>query len=233
MIAHRGASAYRPENTISAYELAIEQRADMIEVDLHTTRDGVVAISHDAGLGHLGGSGEIADVTWLELQELDAGDGQRVPCLDEVLDRFGAQIPFNLEIKTHSRGRYPGLEEAAVSAAEQRGILDQVLFSSFDRQVLANVRARSAQARVGLLLSPADPGSPIERAQALGAEAINPHVLLASTELVEAAHAADLAVYVYTVDAPETMQRLIDAGVDGLFTNTPDCMREYLVSRGG
>ena len=217
---------------MSAYELAVEQRADMIEIDLHTTRDGVIAISHDAGLGHLGGSGEIADVTWLELQELDAGDGQRVPRLDDVLDRFGAQIPFNLEIKTSDRGRYVGLEDAAVSAAEQRGILDGVLFSSFDRKVLANVRERSAQARVGLLLSPADPGSAIERAQALGAEAINPHVALVNSALVEAAHGEDLAVYVYTVDDPESMQRLIDLRVDGLFTNRPDRLRELLVSRG-
>jgi glycerophosphoryl diester phosphodiesterase len=157
VIAHRGASAYKPENTMAAYQLAIDQQADMIEIDLHTTQDGAIAVSHDGGLEHLGAKGEIADVCWAELQQLDAGEGERVPCLDEVLDRFGESIPF---------------------------------------------------------------------------EAINPHVLLVDADLVEAAHGEGMAVYVYTVDALDTMLRLIDLGVDGLFTNRPDRMRELLSSRG-
>ena len=217
---------------MAAYQLAIDQQADMIEIDLHTSQDGAIAISHDAGLEHLGAKGEIADVCWAELQQLDAGEGERVPCLAEVLDRFGESIPFNLEIKVAERGRYPGLEDAAVSAVEDRAILDRTLFSSFDDRVLAAVRRRSAEARIGLLLSPVDPQRAIARAQQLGAEAINPHVLLADTALVEAAHGEGMAVYVYTVDALDTMLRLIDLGVDGLFTNRPDRMRELLRSRG-
>jgi glycerophosphoryl diester phosphodiesterase len=232
VIAHRGASAYKPENTMAAYQLAIDQQADMIEIDLHTTQDGAIAVSHDGGLEHLGAKGEIADVCWAELQQLDAGEGERVPCLDEVLDRFGESIPFNLEIKTAERGRYPGLEDAAVSAVEDRAILERTLFSSFDDRVLAAVRRRSADARIGLLLSPGDSQRAIARAQQLGAEAINPHVLLVDADLVEAAHGEGMAVYVYTVDALDTMLRLIDLGVDGLFTNRPDRMRELLSSRG-
>ena len=99
VIAHRGASAYRPENTMPAYALAIEMRADMIEIDLHRTRDGEIVITHDEELSSLGGAGEIADASAAEIQRLDAGDGERVPTLDDVLDGFGHQIPFNLEIK--------------------------------------------------------------------------------------------------------------------------------------
>jgi len=100
VIAHRGASAYRPENTFPAYELALEQAADMIEIDLHLSRDGTVVVTHDELLAGLGGRGEIADATLAELKTLDAGRGERIPTLDEVLDRFGSRIPFNLDRKS-------------------------------------------------------------------------------------------------------------------------------------
>ena len=79
VIAHRGASAYRPENTFSAYELAVEQGADMIEIDLHRTRDGAVVVAHDEGLERIGGRGDIADATLAEVRALDAGKGHPAP----------------------------------------------------------------------------------------------------------------------------------------------------------
>ncbi len=103
VIAHRGASAHRPENTMPAFALAVEQRADMIETDLHVTRDGAVVITHDEELAGIGGRGEIADATLAEIRALDAGAGARVPTLDEMLDAFGAAIAFNLELKKGTR----------------------------------------------------------------------------------------------------------------------------------
>ena len=120
VIAHRGASGHLPENTMAAYQLAVEQRADMIEIDLHVSRDGAIPVSHDAELERIGGQGEIADCDFAELQSLDAGDGQKVPALAEILDRFGPQIPFNLELKQSTRGPYPGLPAAALCAVRQR-----------------------------------------------------------------------------------------------------------------
>ena len=96
MIAHRGASGQRPENTLAAYALAVEQRADMIEIDLHRTRDGAVVILHDGELRGLGGAGAVGDASLAEVRALDAGEGQQVPLLDEVLDAFAAVLPFNL-----------------------------------------------------------------------------------------------------------------------------------------
>jgi glycerophosphoryl diester phosphodiesterase len=225
VIAHRGASAYRPENTLPAFELAVAQRADMIETDLHRTRDGAVVITHDEDLAGLGGSGEIADATLDEVRTLDAGRGERVPTLDELLDRFGAQIPFNLELKKGTRAEYEGLEALAIDAVRARGLEARTLFSSFYDPVLARLRALSPQARIGLLISRRYPVDVVERARALGAEAIHPEAALVDAELVGAAHAAGLAVYVFTVDAVEEMRRLLELGVDGLFTNHPDRMR--------
>lgn len=225
VIAHRGASGTLPENTLPAYALAVEQRADMIEIDLHRTRDGAVVIAHDEGLERLGGRGEIADATLSEVRDLDAGNGERVPTLDEVLDRFGTQIPFNLELKRGTRADYPGLPAAVLEAVETRDLLGQTLFSSFYDSVLSGVRGASRAARIGLLLSPRDPSRAFERARAVGAEALNPWIGLARRELIQEAHAEGLAVYVFTVDAEEDMRRLLDLGVDGLFTNHPDRLR--------
>ena len=229
VIAHRGASGHLPENTFPAYRLALEQGADMIEIDLHCTRDGAVVVTHDGELSELGGSGEIADATLAEVRSLDAGGGERVPTLDEVLDCFGPRIPFVLEIKRGSRGEYPGLEAEVVSAVERRGLLGRTLFSCFDDGVLARLRSHSAEARIGCLVSPRRPGRPLERARAVGAEALHPWVGLVEADLVRAAHAEGLAVYAFTVDDEEEMRRLLDLGVDGLFTNLPDRLRAVLL----
>jgi glycerophosphoryl diester phosphodiesterase len=231
VIAHRGASAYRPENTLPAYELAVEQRADMIEIDLHRTRDGAIVITHDEDLSGLGGSGAIEDATLAAVRALDAGAGERIPTLDETLDRFGARIPFNLELKRGVRGPYPGLEQAAVAAVAGRGLLAATLFSSFEDAVLARLASLAPESRRALLVSPRGAPRPVERALAVGAEALNPWLGMAGAELIEAAHAAYLAVYPFTVDRAEDMQRLLDLGVDGMFTNFPDRLRDLLDRR--
>ena len=237
VIAHRGASAYRPENTLAAYTLALEQRADMIEIDLHLSRDGAIVIAHDAELARLGGEGVIGDRSLEELKQLDAGQGgdghATIPTLDEVLDAFGPRAPFNLELKAAPGGTYPGLEAATLEAVERRGLLDKTLFSSFHDEILEELRRLSPAARLAVLVDPrqAEPRRMLERADALGAEAVNPHFSLASPECIRDAHAAGLAVNAYTVDDPGLMQGLMDNGIDGLFTNCPDTLRALVDAR--
>jgi glycerophosphoryl diester phosphodiesterase len=233
VIAHRGASGYRPENTLPAFALAVEQRADMIETDLHRTRDRAIVVTHDEELAGLGGRGEIADATLAELRALDAGDGARVPTLDELLDGFGGRIPFNLELKRGTRAEYEDLEQDVLVAVRTRGLLGRTLFSSFYDPVLARLRRLEPAARVALLISPRYPNDVLVRARALGAEAINPEACLVQDRLVGEAHAAGLRVFAYTVDAEAEMTRLLGLGVDGLFTNFPDRMRALVDSPGG
>lgn len=225
VIAHRGASHEKPENTFSAYERAVELRADMIEIDLHRTRDGEVVISHDAELAGLGGEGEIADATLAEVRALDAGEGEHVPTLDEVLDGFGARIAFNLELKQATGGAYPDLEALTLAAVRDRSLIEATLFSSFYDPVLARLRADGPETRIALLLSRRYPVDPFARARALGAEAINPEDCLVTPKLVAEAHDAGLAVYPFTVDDEARMRELLSWGVDGLFTNVPGQMR--------
>lgn len=235
VIAHRGASGERPENTLSAYRLAVEQASDMIEIDLHLCRDERVVVHHDASLERLGEAGEIRDHSSSELARLDAAPGsrerERIPTLLEVLDEFGDLVQFNLEIKVGEDDPYEGIEAITLAAVEERGLLPRMLFSSFHDGVLHRLRALSADARIALLVSPRSAFRIFERAAAVGAEAINPAVRLVDADLVARAHAADLAVYPYTEDDPAGMERLLDAGVDGIITNHPARLHELLERR--
>jgi glycerophosphoryl diester phosphodiesterase len=228
VIAHRGASGERPENTPTAYELAVKQRADMIEIDLHRTRDGAIVITHDAELAALCGRGEIADATLAEVRALDAGDGQRVPTLDEVLDAFGARVAFNLELKRGVDAVYDGMEAQALEAVESRSLASRTLWSSFYDPVLERLRSLSDAARIGLLISRRFPHDFVARARAIGAEAVHPEAKVASPELIRTAHDAGLAVHVFTVDDAKEMRRFLEMGVDGIFTNYPERLRSLL-----
>ncbi|HYB13241.1 MAG TPA: glycerophosphodiester phosphodiesterase family protein [Myxococcota bacterium] len=228
VIAHRGASAYRPENTFSSYELAVEQAADMIEIDLHLSRDGAVVVAHDELLVGLGGRGEIAEATLAELRALDAGGGQRIPTLEEVLDRFGSRIPFNLELKRAVNADYSGLEGKALDAVVRRGLLERTLFSSFYDAVLRRLRALCREARIALLVSRKLPKGALDRAALVQAEAVNPEHSVASPEFVGQAHDAGLDVHVFTVDAESELKRFLALGVDGIFTNAPDRLRRLV-----
>ncbi len=226
VIAHRGASGHRPENTLPAYELAIEMRSDMIEIDLHKTQDDHIVIAHDS---ELPGLGEIADHTLDELRSLDVGEGEKIPILDEVLDGFASRIPFNLEIKWGAAGDYDRLEEQTLEALRKRGLGTDILFSSFRQSVLRRLRERDSEARLALLVSPQSKAyslvSALEHAAALGCECLNPHWSQVDEELVERSHGAGLAVNVYTVNEIAGMRRMLDLGVNGVFTNFPDRLR--------
>jgi glycerophosphoryl diester phosphodiesterase len=208
----------------------VELRADMIELDLHRTRDAATVVIHDECPPGLGAA-RIGDATLAEVRALDLGGGERVPTLDEVLDAFGPRIALNVELKRGGAGPYPGLEATAVAAVARRGLLARTLFSSFEDAYLEGLRRESAETRRALLLEPRFAERPLERARAVGAEAINPWIGLATRELVEAAHGEGLAVYVYTVNREADMRRLLDLGVDGLFTDYPDRLRA-LIPRG-
>jgi glycerophosphoryl diester phosphodiesterase len=236
VMAHRGSSGERPENTFPAFERAIEQSADMIETDLHLSRDGIVMIHHDAELERLGEQGEIRDRTASELAAMNAAPGvslaEKMPTLLELLDGFGERMQFNLELKVGLNDvAYEGLEEIVVSAVEARGLMQRMLFSSFYDAVLARLRARSAAARIALLVSPRAPVAIFERAAGVLAEAINPDVRLVTQKLVEEAHAAGLRVYPYTANESAEMAGLLDCGVDGIITNHPARLHALLEER--
>jgi glycerophosphoryl diester phosphodiesterase len=236
VIAHRGSSGARPENTLAAFDHAVEEAADMIETDLHLSRDTVVVIHHDPELERLGEEGEIRDHTASELALMNAAPGaaigEKMPTLLDILDKFGDRIQFNLELKVGTNDvAYEGLEDIVVSAVEERGLMSRILFSSFYDPVLARLRDRSAAARIALLISPRANFAVLDRAARVAAEAINPEIGLVTEDLVQQAHQAGLRVYPYTANDSNEMARLLDCGVDGIITNHPARLQALLNER--
>jgi glycerophosphoryl diester phosphodiesterase len=223
-IAHRGASRQAPENTVEAFELAVAQGAHMIETDLHLTRDGQVVLVHDDEIG----GAPIGELSLEQIHEMRPD----APTLEQLLDGFGDRIRFNLEFKRPRSGAYPGLEAHVLREVERRDLVGPTLFSCFYDPVLATLRGLSAKARIGLLISRRAPIEIEKRARALGAEAIHPELELVTTEMVRSAHHVGFKVHVFTADDRDDQSRLLDMGVDGIFTNLPGQLRDLLSERG-
>lgn len=222
-IAHRGASHAAPENTLEAFELAIDQGADMIETDLHLSRDAAIPLHHD---GEISGV-QICEATLDQLRDLKPD----LPILDDLLELAAGRIELNLEIKRAPDRAYPGLEERILEAVNRQGRLSETLFSSFHDTLLAQLHVLEPRARIGLLISPRAPVHVLERAARLGAESVHPELRLVTEAALDSWHGAGHRVHVYTVDRPADQQRLVALGVDGIFTNEPARLRALLGPR--
>jgi glycerophosphoryl diester phosphodiesterase len=225
--AHRGASADAPENTLAAFDLAVEQGAELIELDVQRTRDGALVIQHDFSLGRTTtGSGQLAEHTLAELKALDAGawhganwTGQRIPILDEVLDRYGARVYLNLEIKVDDTPQ-SGFEQQVAEAIGQRDLYDRIVVSSFDFATVRRLRQVDRQVR-SALLAEADPDQALRLATEIGAVGLHLRADLITTALVARAVENGLGILAWTVDDESEMQRLIGLDIEAIVSNRP------------
>lgn len=237
--AHRGASAYAPENTLPAFELALEQGAQGIELDVQRTADGALVVVHDETINRTSnGFGRVVDLTLEELRHCTFSNGfigyrdVRLPTLREALDLLGpAGVRINIELK-NAVEPYHGMEEQVLAEVLDAGALDQVVFSSFNHFSLANLRDRVSPANLGLLISDGlfDPWS---YAKWFGAAAIHPHRLaLRQPHFMWLCHEAGIRVHAWTVDDPGEVAELAALGVDAVITNFPDLARQAIRSAG-
>ena len=234
-IGHRGAAAECPENTLASFARAIELGADMIECDLQLTGDGNVVIFHDWTLERTtNGSGIVRELSLDAIRHLDAGSwrdarfaGERVPTLDETLDRVLSSAQLNLELKCRGpRTDARALAEAAVAAVARHAAFDRIVFSSFDGACLEELRATSAEARIGVLWNDASFPQAFERADRVSAMALHPRAATATPAVVAEAHARGLRVYVWTVNPLDEILRLVGEGVDGVISDHPGRLAE-------
>ena len=235
-IAHRGASGRAPENTRAAFAAALDLGVDAIELDCQLSADGALVVVHDETLERTtSGLGPVCAKTWSELAALDAGawrgkefTGERIPRLEDVLTQLAGRVVLNVEIK--SARDVGAIEAPLVRTVAAHGALEWVLFSSFHEQALRNVRAASEDAAIeaalGILWDRRPPADALALASELDARCIVPSRRLATPELVAAAHARDLGVWVWTVNDVAEMRGLVAAGVDALFSDYPERFAE-------
>lgn len=227
--AHRGASARAPENTLAAFDLAREDGADGIELDVHLSRDGIPVVIHDETLERTtNGRGAVSSLRASELRRLDAGRwfapafaGERIPLLSEVLAWAGEDMPLNVELKTLRAGE-----------ATLRLLKDyprrRVLVSSFNHRLLAALREAEPRLPLGFLCDARLWRLGLRRALAAGAFSFHPRADLVSVALARRVKEAGLALYPWTVDDAGRAARLLRLGATGLFTNRPGELREEL-----
>jgi glycerophosphoryl diester phosphodiesterase len=226
-IAHRGASALYPENTLRAFIAAAELGANMCEFDVRMTRDGEVVVIHDATINRTtDGRGRVEAMSAAEIKQLDAGArfgaefrGEHIPTLVEVAQALGVRCGMDVELKAQ------GLEARVCDILRECGAIDSAIVSSFDWDQLKIVARQEPGLRLALLGEKA-PAALLEAALAMHAFAIAPRFDMADAALCAEAHRRGLAVYVWTVDDAPTMRRLVNAGVDGIMTNNPGRLRE-------
>ena len=225
VIAHRGASGTCPENTLVAFARAASLGAPMIELDVQLTCDGEVVVMHDWTLERTtDGAGAVRERTLAEIRQLDAGAwfgatfrGTRVPTLAEVLS--AVSLAVNVELKPVGDD---GLEARALAVVESAGALERVVFSSFEAGALERLRARSARAPLAVLWDTGPIADAVARAERVGARALHLRKDRVTPEALAGAAAAGLPVRAWTVNERGEMDRLVAAGVEGVFTDFPE-----------
>ena len=229
VLAHRGASLGAPENTLAAFRLAGEQRADYVELDVQESKDGVVLVAHDSDLMKVGRSPlKIWEATADALRQVDIGSfldarfaSERVPTLAEALAACQGKTRVDIELKDY--GHDDRLEERVVGIVEAAGMQDHIVTMSLSRPMVESMKRLRPAWTSGLLTAKA-----IGDLTGVPADFLAVEKAMATRRFVRRAHRAGKPVYVWTVDDPGRMARLIGLGVDGLITNRPDLAREVV-----
>lgn len=245
IIAHRGAKACAPQNTMPSFMRAVADGTDGFETDVHLTKDGIPVICHNYTIDETSnGVGRIEDLTLEELNRFDFGiwygeeyAGTKIPTLDTFLSfvkEADVRI-LNIEIK-HPRSRLRELVEKTLQAVDAYGLTDRLIISSFSIPVLCHIKKVAPQIRTGLLYPSNNPAAaypilwPASMVRLTKCDAIHPIQDLVSAPLVEWAHKKGLQVNVWTVNDAKNIERLLLLGVDGLITDDPANTRKVAES---
>jgi glycerophosphoryl diester phosphodiesterase len=230
IFAHRGSSAYAPENTLAAFKLAVEQHADGIELDAKLSADGQVVVMHDETVDRTtDGTGWISKLTLAELKRLDAGfkfdpayQSEKIPTLAEVFEAVGNQIFINVELKNFFSPT-DDLPDRVVSLIKKYGLERSVILSSFNPIALIRARFLLSKVPLGFLttLGLANVTLRSRLVQFGPLLALHPSTEDVTPELIHAAHQVKCRIHAYAVKQPDLMQRLFEVGVDGIFTVDP------------
>ena len=227
--AHRGASEYAPENTMSSFYLGLLQGANGIETDVQRTRDGKLVLFHDDTLDRVtDGSGAVSDYTLAELRKLKVtgnatpGFFDRIVTFREFLEVFSVyNIHFTIELKV------PGVEADTVALAKEFGIMDRTTFTSFRFECIQKTKEVCPEARVGwLVVKPTE--ETLEALKAIGGEELAPKATEITEETIACWRSRGFGVRAWGISGVEIMKKMCRLGVDGMTVNFPDRLFQYL-----
>lgn len=222
VVAHRGASAYEPENTLRAIRWALDLGVQAIEVDVRRTRDGELVLLHDETVDRTtDGTGRIVELALEDSRRLDAGRGERVPTLDEALDITKGRGTLLLELKV--RGLWRDVHDQVQRSRDP----EATIYLSFLTSELAELKRHHPEVRCGLLFMGA-PESALANAHRARMDIAGFHEEAVTPELVGKAHRRHLRVLTWTVDDPMRARHLAGAGVEYLASNAPDVVLRAL-----
>ncbi|UOE55845.1 glycerophosphodiester phosphodiesterase [Bacillus sp. CMF12] len=231
VFAHRGVSGHFPENTMAAFQAALEAGADGIELDVQMAKDGKLVIIHDETVDRTtGGTGYIKDMTLEEILRLDAGSwfgdvnaGETIPDLEQLFQwavMDGNKLLINIELK-NDLIEYPGMEEKVIDLILKYGLEQRVIISSFNAESLKRVRDLNATLQTGYLIE-GIPENTLEMAKKIGANSIHCEEGFALSEFGRKAKEAGFPLRVYTIN-DETRSRFLNkAGVEVIMTDFPE-----------
>jgi glycerophosphoryl diester phosphodiesterase len=232
--AHRGASAYAPENTLASMKEAIQMNADYAELDAQETADGKIIILHDGNLKRTTGLDKnIWEVKFEDLENLDAGNwfgdkfkAEHIPQLSNVIDLVNGKIKLNIELKTNGHEKI--LADRVVKVIQEKDFSNNCFFTSFDYSQIKRVKDINPVYKVGLIFRtyPAD-----INVFTADIEALSVHFSLVDEAFMKKAREHGKEVHVWTVNEEKEMERLISLGVTSIITNYPDKLKKILNER--
>ena len=218
-IGHRGARGYAPENTLKSMAVALDMGTPWVEIDVYYVDNHVVVI-HDERLERTtNGNGYIKERSFQYLRTLDAGDGEKIPTLDEVLDLICGRAGINIELKDYDA--VGPVLEIIQKRVNRNWEINKFLVSSFNHFTLAGINKLDRRILIGLLLDGIPENYP-SITKDLNAYSVNQSIEFIYSDFVMEAHDLGLKVFVYTVNEPDDIKRMEDMGVDGVFTDYPD-----------
>ena len=221
IIGHRGASGKAPENTLASFEKAIRMGVKMVELDVHQCASGELVVIHDEKINRTTTEkGFVAEKTLEELKRADAGEGEKIPALREVLNLVNRRAKINIELK----GAGVAVPTSALlnEYRENHGwTTEDFCISSFDHQQLRQFRKLDDTTKIGILYD-RKPHGFVELSQVLHAASVNISLRTVNPQWVKMIHASSLEVWAYTVNKLSDFNRLKQMGVDAVFTNYPE-----------
>lgn len=232
-VAHRGATGYGPENTIASFNLAVDMKADYIEIDVQRSKDGELVVIHDTTVDRTtDGMGNVGDLTFEQLRSLDAGSwkgeqfvGESIPTFEEILDRYHGKIGILIELKAPEL--YPGIEEQVSEALKARNLdkpqNEKIIIQSFNFESMKKVNQLLPKVPIGVLTSNRS-DTTLEALQEFStyADWFNPSYGIVTEELVNQVHSLGMQIGSWTVRSQEAADLLFEMGVDAIISDYPD-----------